>query len=86
MQGTSEGFLPSTAQSNRCVRAPCAQGVAGGAAGGVAAALTTPLDVVKTRLQLEGVGSPARHLSANAVGFWLGFTRSGELPNRRPLK
>ncbi|KAL3158335.1 hypothetical protein ABBQ38_010576 [Trebouxia sp. C0009 RCD-2024] len=36
---------------------------AGGTAGGVSAAATTPLDVVKTRLQLEGVNSATRYKS-----------------------
>jgi solute carrier family 25 iron transporter 28/37 len=35
--------------------------LAGGLAGATAAAITNPLDMVKTRLQLEGVNSATRY-------------------------
>ena len=41
--------------------------IAGGTAGAAAAASTNPLDVVKTRLQLEGVNSATRYNTTSVV-------------------
>lgn len=41
--------------------------IAGGVAGGSAAAVTNPLDVVKTRLQLEGVNTATRYESTSFI-------------------
>jgi Mitochondrial carrier protein len=41
--------------------------LAGGASGGLSAAVTNPLDVLKTRLQTEGMLSHRRHLKSGAI-------------------
>ena len=44
---------------------------AGGLAGACAAAITNPLDVVKTRLQLDGVHSPRSTATGSMVRLLL---------------
>jgi Mitochondrial carrier protein len=64
-----------------------AQLTAGCAAGASAALLTNPLDVVKTRLQLEGVNSATRYGTTAVVSVSLGLlpreaTRKYSQPRR----
>lgn len=64
-----------------------AQVTAGSMAGASAALLTNPLDVVKTRLQLEGVNSATRYGTTAVVrtlGFPVTFT-SDLVPVRSPF-
>ena len=52
------------------LHSPQVLSIAKAVTGGIAAAATTPLDVVKTRLQLEGVQAASRHTGASVVRPW----------------
>ena len=62
---SAKGFLSRS--GSRADEGLAVQLGAGGLAGGLAAAATTPLDVVKTRLQVLGAAEPGRRRSALAV-------------------
>ncbi|CAN3353249.1 mitochondrial RNA-splicing protein Mrs4p [Diutina catenulata] len=66
------GFYEYTSQlvNPTGVYSPWAHCVAGGVAGGIAAALTNPLDCVKTLLQTKGMAE--NDMVRNASGFWSG--------------
>ena len=53
---------------NGCKPQPWESSLCGAAAGGVAAGVTTPLDVAKTRIMLAKVGSQEARLGT--VGIW----------------
>ncbi|KAG1672363.1 hypothetical protein FOA52_010981 [Chlamydomonas sp. UWO 241] len=58
---TWRGGVPTAGEEDSLEDSLATQLVAGGLAGGIAGAVTTPFDVVKTRLQTEGVASKARY-------------------------
>ncbi|PRW51045.1 mitochondrial carrier [Chlorella sorokiniana] len=65
--GTVAAPLESGGEEDEEEEGLVVQLVAGGTAGGLAAAATTPLDVVKTRLQLEGVHSATRYNTSSVL-------------------